>query len=162
MAKKEETVKVTIYNNSASTYQVTEGEKDKNGRPIVISIPPKTAIALSKKEAERLLANYPKDFIEGGSVKDQAKSIKEKDQRIVELEAKEKATDELQDRINELTEIELEGTKEVNNLNDKIEELQGQLEISEEAKEKAEKEVKDLNDLIDSAKTQTTDNKAGN
>ncbi len=122
--------KVKIYNNSESTYQVTEGEKDKNGLLIVITIPPKTSVELSEKVAKQQLNNYPKDFLEGGSVQDQAKGLKEKDQRIVELEASEAAKEKA------------------------IVDLEDKLEASEAAKEAAEKETKDLNDLIDSAQAE--------
>jgi len=157
--------KVKIYNNSESTYQVTEGEKDKAGLLIVINIPPKTSIELSEKEAKRLLSNYPKDFLEGGSVQDQAKGLKEKDQRIVELKASAVADKQaLKDYIEKIVELEAR----LNSIQDSehsIADLEAKLEASEKAKEKAEEEVKGLNDLIDSAQEQhkaPSDNKASN
>ncbi len=152
--------KVKIYNNSESTFQVTEGEKDpKTHLPIIITIPPKTSIELSEKEAKRLLNNYPKDFLEGGSVQDQAKGLKEKDQRIVELEAtietmKKQATDEQISEIGELREKLEVSEKAKTELNNDVAKLKVALETSEVAKEKAKKEAKDLNDLIDSAQAE--------
>lgn len=180
--------KVTIYNNSESTFQVNDGGKDKFGRPLIVNIPPKSAISLNKKEAERLLENYPKHFIEGGSVKDQAKSIKEKDQKIVELETKLQSIEEggidgkghpedRQPKIDELNK-KLEESEEnynsiveankvgMDNLHKVITDLQAKLDLSEAAKEIAENEVKGLNELIDSAqaeaKNPTQENKSGN
>lgn len=175
--------KVTIFNNSETTFQVSEG-KDKNGKAIIINIRPHTATALSKKEAERLLANYPKDFIEGGSVADQAKGLKEKDQRIVELEASavvdkqalEDSKDELYccevakkealEDLDSKLEASKKATESLIKANDvAIDSLKSEIKQEREAKDMAEKEVIGLNELINADKVQhkaPTDNKAGN